>query len=171
MTRYPNLLELHRYHPYGVPVLCDHAGIEQGLLRAVLYEGEQLLPTEIRGIARLYGVSCGILECRSVTKLDMGRWRHRKMAAEIDAFCIKLKHMAREGNQEAERYLQWADREHQGFMEAAYTNGLSYCHYLGARKFLSQYIEFATPKPERRQLRRRNGEGRGADVCQDKGVL
>ena len=81
MTRYPNLLELHRHHPYGVPVLCDHARIEQELLRAVLYEGEQLLPTEIRG------------------------------------------------------------------------------------------IEFATPKPERRQLRRRNGEGRGADVCQDKGVL
>lgn len=62
MTKYPNLLELNKYHPYRWPVVCDHAGIEPELLQAVLEEGEPLLPAELLGIARLYGVPIGLLE-------------------------------------------------------------------------------------------------------------
>nr|WP_321153043.1 hypothetical protein [uncultured Acetatifactor sp.] len=152
MTRYPNLLELCRHHPYGEPCVCDHARIEPELLRAVLEDGELLLPAEIGGISRLYGVPHGLLECRRAAMLDMGRWRHRKLVAKIDALYVMLKCMAREGNQEAGKYLQWADRELQRFLEAAYRNRLSYGHYLGTREQLSQYIRFAAPRPKRRGM-------------------
>lgn len=49
MTRYPSLLELRKYYPYGEPAICDHAGIEPELLHAVLEDGETLLPEEIGG--------------------------------------------------------------------------------------------------------------------------
>ncbi|HBA49682.1 MAG TPA: hypothetical protein DCZ91_18180 [Lachnospiraceae bacterium] len=157
MTRYPNLLELRKYHPYGEPAICDHAGIEPELLQAVLEDGEPLLPEEIRGAAGLYGVPRGLLECRRVTMLDMGRWRHRKLVAKVDGLYVTLKRMAREGNQEAGKYLEWAAPEHRRFMRAAYRNKLSYGHYLGTKEQLSQYIRFAAPRPKRRGLRRQQG--------------
>lgn len=152
MTKYPNLLELHKYHPYGDPALCDYAGIEPELLHAVLEDGETLLPEEIGGAARLYRVPSSLLKCRKVSMLDMKKRRHWKLVGEIDALYVKLKCMAREGNQKAEKYLEWADPEHQRFLKAAYRNKLSYCHYLGIKEQLSQYISFSTPKPKRRGL-------------------
>ena len=133
MTKYPNLLELNKYHPYGEPAICGHAGIEPELLQAVLEDSGLLLSDELRGIARLYGVPRGLLECRKVSMLDMKKWRHWKLVGEIDALYIKLKCMAREGNQKAEKYLGWADQKHQRFLKAACGNKLSYCHYLGIK--------------------------------------
>lgn len=152
MTRYPNLLELRKYHSYGEPVMCDHAQFEPELLRAVLEEGEPLLPAEIRKLAQLYECPVGVLDCTKVIMLDMGRWRHRKTVAEVDNLYIRLKCMAREGDQKAEKYLEWADQEQQRFMKAAYSNKLSYCHYWGTKKQLSLYIDFAAPRPKRRKL-------------------
>ena len=154
MTRYPNLLELHNYYPCGEPAVCDHAGIEPELLLAVL-DGEGLLePAEIRGLARLYGCPVGVLDYPKVIMLDMGRWKHRKMAAEVDSLYMQLKWMARTGNAEAEKYLGWADWKQQRFMRAAYSNKLSYGHYLGVKETLSQYVSFATPRPKRRGCKR-----------------
>jgi hypothetical protein len=154
MTRYPNLLELHNHHPYGEPAMCDHAGIELELLNAVLEGGELLESAEIMGLARLYGIPRGLLESQKVTMLNMKRWKHRKMAAEVDSLYMRLKWMARTGNAEAEKYLKWADLDQQRFMRAAYDNNLSYCHYFGVRERLSQYVSFATPKPKRRGVLR-----------------
>ena len=156
MTRYPNLLELHRYHPYGEPAMCGHAGIEPELLHAVLYDGEPLEHAEIMGLARLYGCPAGVLLHRRTIMLDMGRRRHRAMAEEVCALYAGLQHMADAGNQDAGKYQGYAEERFRRFQEAVGHDRLSYCHNLGMRERLSRYIGFATPKPGRRQLRYRN---------------
>lgn len=84
------------------------------------------------------------------------------MVAEVDNLCIRLKCMAREGNQKAEKYLEWADRENQDFLRAAHNNRLSYIHYLGAKRQLSDYILFARPEPTKRGISTMKG---GAASC------
>ena len=79
------------------------------------------------------------------------------MVAEVNNLYIQLKCMAGEGNQKAAEYLEWADRENQDFLMAANNNKLSYIHYLGTKKQLSDYILFAVPKPIRRGITARKG--------------
>lgn len=78
------------------------------------------------------------------------------MVAEVDNLCIRLKCMARNGNQKAVEYLEWADRENQNFLRAAHNNRISYIHYLDVKRQLSDYILFATPKPQKREVIKRN---------------
>lgn len=156
-TRYPNLAEMLEYHPYSDCTVCDHARIEPELLDAVLNEGEVLEFSEILGIARLYECPMGVLEHGKVIMLDMGRWRHRNMVAEISSLHIQLHCMAEEGNQEAEKYLEQADEAVQRFIKAAYDNRLSYCHYFGVKERIGQYIFFARPKEKKRGLASRKG--------------
>ena len=68
--------------------------------------------------------------------------------------------MARTGNVEAEKYLEWAEWEYQRFARAAYMNNLSYGHYFGVKEQMGQYVSFAMPKPKRRGLKEGNA------VCQ-----
>lgn len=82
------------------------------------------------------------------------------MVAEVDNLFIRLKCMAREGNQKAEKYLEWADRENQKFLKAAHINKLSYIHYLGAKRQLSDYILFARPEPAKRGISTMKGGAR-----------
>ena len=89
--------------------------------------------------------------------LDTGRWRHRKLVAEVEILYIMLEEMAMQGNQKAAEYLHGAEWELQKFTEAVYNNRLSYIHYLGAKKQLSDYILFATPKPTKRGISARKG--------------
>lgn len=162
MTRYPNLLELHKYHPYGEPAMCDHAGIEPELLHAVLYDNELLEPAEVRGLSLLYGCPVGVLMHHDAVMLDMGRMRHRAMAEEVRDLYIQLQRMAQDGNREAEKYLGYVKWKFTRFLEAVRDNRLSYCHYFGMMEDISQCIGFAAPRPGRRQLRRRNEKGGGA---------
>lgn len=74
------------------------------------------------------------------------------MVAEVDNLYIRLKCMARDGNQEAEKYLEFADWEQQRFMRAAHNNRLSYGHYLVAREALSDYVKWSMPKPKKRGI-------------------
>lgn len=157
MTRYPNLVEMHKYYPYGEPAMCDHAGIEPEVLRAVLYDGEPLEPLEIIGLAGLYRCPIGVLEQQEIIMLDVKKWRHKMKVAEVDNLYIRLKCMAREDNREAEKYLKWADGEHQRFMNAARVNELSYCHYLGMKEQIRRYISSSTPGPKKRRIRNEKG--------------
>ena len=156
-TRYPNLAELHDYHPYGEPSMCDHAGIEPELLYTVLHDGEPLRYTELLGLARLYGCPVGVLTCHKLIMLDTDRFRHRKMIAEVDKLYTRLKCMAREGNQRAERYSELDDWRHQRFLRAAYSNRLSHGHYFGVKEELLMNLSFSTPSPKRRRLSPRKG--------------
>lgn len=152
ITRYPNLVELYKHHPYREPAMCDHGGIEPELLQAVLYDGERLEPSELLGLARLYGCPVVVLEHRELIMLDRNKPKHRKMIAEVDNLYIKLKCMAREGNEQAKTYAELTDWTQQGFLRAAHINKLSYCHYLGMREKIRMYISFSTPRPRRRGL-------------------
>lgn len=98
--RYPNLVEIHG----GMPT--DYfAEVTKELMLAVFRGEEDLTLEEICRIARYNGIPLSVLTCPKVIMLDMGRRRHRKMVAEVDNLYIRLKCMARDGNQEAEKYL------------------------------------------------------------------
>ncbi len=145
--RYPNLVEIHG----GMPT--DYfAEVTKELMLAVFRGEEDLTLEEIYRIARYNGIPLSVLTCPKLIMLDMGRRRHRKMVAEVDNLYIKLKCMAREGNQKAEKYLEFAGWEQQKFMRAAHNNRLSYGHYLVAKEEMRNYISFATPKPEKRGI-------------------
>jgi len=109
ITRYPNLLEMHKYYPCGEPAMCDHARIEPDLLHAVLYNGGMLRFPEILRLAKLYNCPIGVLNHPKTVMLDIKKLKHRKMIAEVDNFYKELKCIVREGNQEAEKYLKWAN--------------------------------------------------------------
>ena len=127
------------------------------LVLAAFRGEEELTADEIRRVARYNGIPYSVLTCPKVIMLDMGRWRHRKKVAEVDNLCIRVKCMAREGNQKAEKYLEWADRENQKFLKAVHINKLSYIHYLGAKRQLSDYILFARPESTKRGIAARKG--------------
>lgn len=79
------------------------------------------------------------------------------MVAEVDNLYIRLKCMARDGNQEAEKYLEFAGWKQQRFLRAAHINKLSYGHYLVAREALSDYVKWSMPKPKKRGISIRKG--------------
>lgn len=150
MNKYPNLNELIKCHPYSEHTICDHAQIEPELLHAALDGTEVLTPTEIIAIARLYGCPIGVLNDSKLIMLDMNRSRHRKMVNEVKSIYIQLKGMTDEGNHDAVKYSEWADWEFRKFMYAVRSNKFSYCHYLGIKEQLTQYVSFVIPKPKRR---------------------
>lgn len=152
--KYPNLIEVRKQ---GCLYIEIFANVTSELLLAAFRGEEELTTDEIWRVARYNGIPYSVLTCPKVIMLDMGRWRHRKMLAEVNNLYIHLKCMAREGNREAEKYLEWADRENQKFLRAAHDNRLSYIHYLGAKRQMKDYISFATPKPERRGIMARKG--------------
>ena len=147
--KYPNLIEVQKQ---SCLYIGHFANVTDELVLAAFRGEEELTADEIWKVAYYNGIPLSVLTCPKVIMLDTGRWRHRKMVAEVDNLCILLKCMAREGNQEAEKYLKWADRENQDFLKAAHDNKLSYIHYLGAKKQISNFILFAKPKPTKRGI-------------------
>lgn len=146
---YPNLIEVEKAGCLYISILAD---VEEELILAAFRGEEELTAGEIWKVARYNGIPYSVLTCPKLIMLDMGRWRHRRMVAEVNNLYIQLKCMAREGNQEAEKYLEWADRENQNFLRAAHNNKLSYIRYLDAKKQMSDYICFATPKRQKRGI-------------------
>ena len=147
--KYPNLIEVQKQSCLYVGYF---ANVTEELVLAAFRGEEELAADEIWRVAHYNGIPLSVLTCPKVIMLDMGRWRHRKMVAEVDNLCIRLKCMAREGNQEAEKYLERVDRENQDFLRAAHNNKLSYIHYLGAKEQIRRYISFSTPKPKKRGI-------------------
>lgn len=152
--KYPNLIEVQKQSCLYVGIF---ANVTMEPLLAVFRGEEELTDDEIWRVARYNGIPYSVLTCPKVIMLDMSRRRHRKMVTEVNNLFIRLKCMAREGNEKAEEYLEWADREDQKFLRAAHNNRLSYIHYLGAKKQMEDYISFATPKPEKRGIAARKG--------------
>lgn len=87
------------------------ANVTNELALATFRGEEELTADEVRRVARYNGIPYSVLTGPKVIMLDMSRRRHRKMVAEVDNLFIRLKCMAREENQKAEKYLEWADRE------------------------------------------------------------
>lgn len=145
--KYPNLIEVQKAsHLY----LGYFANVTDDLVLAAFRGEEELTSEEIWQVARYNGIPFSVLTCPNLIMLDWNRIRHRKMIAEVDKLCMQLKYMAGCGNQEAERYVESADRVSQKFLRAAHYNQLTYIHYLDAKKELSDYILFAKPeKPKR----------------------
>lgn len=154
MTKYPNLVELLRYYPCGIPAVCKHAEIEPELLAAVLDGTEVLTPVEIMGLARLYKCPVGVLNYPEVIMLDKYRWRHMQMILEADRIYMRLRAMAGAGNERAAGYIKHVKWKWQKFLRAVYEGKLSYCHYLGAKESFLQCVRWSTPAPERRSLTR-----------------
>lgn len=150
--KYPNLIEVQK---------ADHlhlgyfANVTDELVLAAFRGEEELTGDEIRQVARYNGIPFSVLTCPKLIMLDCNRIRHRRMIAEVDKLCMQLKCMAREGNQEAEKYIEQADRENQKFLRAVHYGRLAYIHYLDTRKGLSDYIFFSRPKPKKRGINRR----------------
>lgn len=147
--KYPNLIEVRKQSCLYVEIF---ANVTRELLLAVFRGEEELTDDEIRRVARYNGIPLSVLTCPKVIMLDTERWRHRKLVAEVEVLYIMLEEMAMQGNQKAAEYLHWAEQELQEFTEAVHDNRLSYIHYLGAKKQLSDYILFATTKPTKRGI-------------------
>lgn len=152
--KYPNLIEVQKQSGLCVGYF---ANVTEELLLAVFRGEEELTPDEIWRVARYKGIPYSVLICPKVIMLDVERWRHRKMIGEVDNLRIQLKCMAMKGNQKAKEYLEQADRENQKFLRAAHNNRLTYIHYLEAKRQLSDYILFATPKPTKRGISTKKG--------------
>ena len=146
--KYPNLVEIHG----GMPT--DYfAEVTPELMLAVFRGEEDLTLKEISRIAHYNNIPLSVLTCPKLIMRDMKRRRHRKMVSGVDSLYIRVKCMAREGNQEAGKYLELADPKHQRFMRAAHANNLSYGHYLTTREDFSQYVRWSIPKPAHRGIR------------------
>lgn len=150
--KYPNLIEVQK---------ADHlhlgyfANVTDELVLAAFRGEEELTDDEIRQVARYNSIPFSVLTCPKLIMMDWNRIKHRRMFTEVDKLCMQLKCMAREGNQEAEKYVEWADRTNQKFLRAVSNNTLTYIHYLDARKELSDYIIFSKPEPKKRGINRR----------------
>ena len=141
--KYPNLIEVQKASNL---YLGYFANMTDELVLAAFRGEEELTADEIRRVARYNGIPYSVLTCPKVILLDMGRWRHRKMVAEVDNLCIRLKCMARNGNQKAVEYLEWADRENQNFLRAAHNNRISYIHYLDDSYPIIFSLQHRSPK-------------------------
>lgn len=146
--KYPNLIEIHG----GLPT--DYfAEVTPELMLAVFRGEEDLKVEEICKIAHYNRIPFSVLICPKLILLDMKRQRHKKMVHKLDSLYMKLKCMAKcEGNEEAEKYLKFADWEYQRFARAVHSNKLSYGHYLVIKEKLSNYADWSVPKPKKRGI-------------------
>lgn len=147
--KYPNLIETQKQEFLHLAYFAD---VTDKFVLAAFRGEEELTDDEIRNVAHYNRIPFSVLTCSKLIMLDKRRPRHRKMIGEVDKLCMQLKCMSREGNQEAKKYVEQADRKNQEFLKAAHNNRLTYIHYLGAKKQLSDYILFASPKPQKRSV-------------------
>jgi len=135
--KYPNLIEVQKAsHLY----IGQFANVTDELVLAAFRGEEELIREEIWKVARYNGIPFSVLTCPKLIMLDWDRTRHRKMIAEVDKLCMQLKYMARCGNQEAEKWVEYADSANQRFLRAADNNTLTYIHYPDAKRKLSDFI-------------------------------
>ena len=157
--KYPNLIEVQK---------ADHlhlgyfANVTDELVLAAFRGEEELTDDEIRQVARYNGIPFSVLTCPKLIMLDRNRIKHRRMIAEVDKLCMQLKCMAREGNQEAEKWVKYADSANQKFLRAASNNTLTYIHYLDAGKTMSDFISFSIPSTPKRGITNRRKGGQQA---------
>ena len=152
--KYPNLIEVQKQSCLYIEIF---ANVTRELLLSVFRGEEELTTDEIWKVSRYNGIPYSVLTCPKVIMLDMRRWRHRKLVAEVEILYIALEEMAMHGNQKAAEYLHGAEWELQKFTEAVNDNRISYIHYLGAKRQLSDYILFARPEPTKRGIAARKG--------------
>ncbi len=154
--KYPNLVEVRKQDRLYIE---QFANITSELLFAAFRGEEELTGDEIWQVARYNGIPLSVLTCPKLIMLDWNRIRHRRMIAEVDKLCIRLKCMAREGNQEAEKWVKYADSTNQKFLRAASNNTLTYIHYLSAKREISDFILFSTPSTPKRGITNRRKRG------------
>lgn len=150
--RYPNLIEIKKRHHLHIEYFAD---VTEDLVLAAFRGEEELTTEEMRNVARYNNIPFSVLTCPKVVMLDMGRSRHKKMVAEVNDLYAQLKRMAEEGNHEAEKYLGYTEGVYRDFLRAVHDNRLSYIHCLGARKEISDHILFATPRLQKRDVKRK----------------
>lgn len=149
--KYPNLIEVQKSPHLH---LGYFANVTEDLVLAAFRGEEELTTEEIKNVARYNNIPFSVLTCPRVIMLDMGRARHRKLVEDVKDQYARLKRMAEDGNQEAGYYLRHGERDHQHFLEAVHDDRLSYVCYLGQKKEISDRILLATPRPEKRGVRR-----------------
>lgn len=149
--RYPNLIEVQRApHLY----LGYFANVTEELVLAAFRGEEELTVEEIHKVAYYNGIPFSVLTCPKLIMLDMGRARHKKMVEDVKDLHTRLERMAEDGNGKAEKYLGYGAGGYQDFLRAVHDDRLSYIHCLGQKKEISDHILFATPRPEKRGVRR-----------------
>lgn len=126
---YPNLVELHRFHPYSDCTMAEHAGVTEDLFLAVLRGEDDLTYSEFYRLSQLVNIPVSILCSPSVTMLDPGEPDHSMMAEEALSAAEDVLDFI-----ETKWDRQLIDR----FRTDFYAGRASYMQYLGAMEIVSQ---------------------------------
>lgn len=97
MTKYPNLLAEYKAGNGGhICTFCDHANVTEELMKAIFYDGEDLLANEALALCRLLGCNVNYLLSPKLSVLNpqSNKWK-RKFHA-LNSFYNNIVNVAEE---------------------------------------------------------------------------
>ncbi len=140
MSKYPNLSEVIKYHPYHIGTFAYHADVTMELLQAVVDGQEELHLDEIREISKLIDIPVSVLICPNRIMLDKNRFKHKQMINELFGKRIYIRECFQSGSLEAEtfmrRYWSQLDLFHSLFIH----NKASYMRFIGIKERINQCL-------------------------------
>ncbi len=142
-TKYPNLKELVRYHPYHIDSFARHANVTTELLQAALTDDEDLEKVELLRICHLVNVPYTVLALDHLIYLDRKNYRHRCMMDGLTKKLYDLWEYQKSGSKAADDYMKGRGRHELVNMQLSFNNEwppVTYCQYLGIKDTLDQTL-------------------------------
>lgn len=156
MSKYPNLSEIVKYHPYHIGTFAYHADVTLDLLQAALNGQEELYSGEIIKISRLVGVPVSVLICPKLIMLDKNRLKHKQMIRDLISKRVYIRERFQSGSLEAKTFMQWYGSELE-LLHALFTDDkASYGRYLGLKSRIDRCLK--SIYIEQNEKRRRSRE-------------
>lgn len=138
--KYPNLIEMVKYHPYHISTFADHAGVTTELMEEAVKGNEDLLLAEKQGIARLLGVPISLLFLPKPILMDRKNRKHQKMVEDLMAQLTIINEYHLHGSHAADMFMKYG-RGYLVNLELMFLDDrATYCQYLGQKERVQQAL-------------------------------
>lgn len=154
-----NLYALIKYHPYHSSTFARYADVTSELLWAAICGEEEMMTTEMLGIAIHFNVPMGVITCPRLIWLDRSSYRHRMMVQKLDAKLALIRDAAKNGDEDACYFVRQGGLEQGDSLISDFQDKgkVLYCRYLGTLAFADIFGGLRTHKPRGLKAAKQNG--------------
>lgn len=140
MTKYPNLGEVVKYHPYHICTFANHADVTMDLFQAALDGQEELHSDEIRKISKLIKTPVSVLSSPNRIMLDKNRFKHKQMISQLMSKRVYIRECFQSGSLEAETFMRRYWSQLDLFCVMFTHNQASYGRFIGIKERINQCL-------------------------------
>lgn len=151
--KYPNLIELLRYHPYDISTFANFADVSTDTMRKIKSGEKEAYFETIYKIAYFTNIPYSILNCEKPIYLETRNKKHQQMIEELENNLCKIYVSYKFGSHEADDYMKY-HRASFVNMRSDFKNKkrVSYIRYLAEKKLQEDTLLFIENEKRKKKL-------------------